>query len=323
MGAWRHVNPITGISSGVDFPTKEEAERVADSFVESGQTPRYNVVYQEQTIPRRTDRMRSSFHRFHLAAGDHFDTTTDAYTYVEARERGKSPSEALKMVRVEANIRDVLKFSADFDGAPYQYPDDAYDVDVEALARVTAGPMLNVVNPNGSHPDGTVRVPEGAKVRAFVYRDQGHGIDEDECYGDADIAAWKADEWKFVGVSAVVTLADGSEGESAVWGVEQGDYWPGSDEYDIWHVVPDMIYEALRTAEREASRAAQIAFDQERRPGLDYILLLASDDPVKRDLEVTCDRCSEHLCDAEHGDSMRVLLDVAQGHQCPIDFFKP
>ncbi|MFE5342590.1 hypothetical protein ACFQ80_20375 [Isoptericola sp. NPDC056578] len=41
-----------------------------------------------------------------------------------------------------------------------------------------------------------------------------------------------------------------------------------------------------------------------------------SDDPVKTDLELTCTACESVLCDVEHGDSIEVLLSVAEGHVC-------
>lgn len=44
---------------------------------------------------------------------------------------------------------------------------------------------------------------------------------------------------------------------------------------------------------------------------------LQSDDGVKRDLELTCTVCGEHLCDVEHDDELGVLVLVAQGHECP------
>lgn len=36
----------------------------------------------------------------------------------------------------------------------------------------------------------------------------------------------------------------------------------------------------------------------------------------KLDLEMHCDRCRTHLCDAEHGDTMNVLARVALEHVC-------
>ena len=56
------------------------------------------------------------------------------------------------------------------------------------------------------------------------------------------------------------------------------------------------------------------------RPGLALIAkgfpLLASDDDVKTDLELTCGTCGEPLCDAEAGDDLDTLARVAAGHSC-------
>jgi hypothetical protein len=47
---------------------------------------------------------------------------------------------------------------------------------------------------------------------------------------------------------------------------------------------------------------------------LDDVMLTASDDEVKRDLEVTCLICGAHLCDAQSEDSLTVLVAVAEDH---------
>jgi len=44
--------------------------------------------------------------------------------------------------------------------------------------------------------------------------------------------------------------------------------------------------------------------------------LVASDDPVKTDLELTCLRCGERLCDAEDDDTLSVLVGMARDHVC-------
>lgn len=49
---------------------------------------------------------------------------------------------------------------------------------------------------------------------------------------------------------------------------------------------------------------------------LSRIVLRCSNDPVKTDLEVICERCGGHLCDAEHGDTLKVLVAVATEHIC-------
>lgn len=44
------------------------------------------------------------------------------------------------------------------------------------------------------------------------------------------------------------------------------------------------------------------------------VTLRVSDDSVKQDLEVICDACGVHLCDAEHGDTLETLAEVAREH---------
>jgi hypothetical protein len=43
--------------------------------------------------------------------------------------------------------------------------------------------------------------------------------------------------------------------------------------------------------------------------------LRASSDIVKTDLELICERCGSHLCDAQHGDSLENLAGVALDHR--------
>lgn len=47
--------------------------------------------------------------------------------------------------------------------------------------------------------------------------------------------------------------------------------------------------------------------------------LVASTDAVKRDLELTCTACNEHLCDAEDDDTLGSLVNMATRHarSCP------
>ena len=46
-------------------------------------------------------------------------------------------------------------------------------------------------------------------------------------------------------------------------------------------------------------------------------VLRVSQDPAKVDLELVCDVCETHLCDAEHGDELATLVSVAESHRCP------
>lgn len=52
---------------------------------------------------------------------------------------------------------------------------------------------------------------------------------------------------------------------------------------------------------------------------LDNFVCRASSDSVKTDLELTCRKCEEHICDVEDGDSIQVLMDVIENHQCTTE----
>ncbi len=43
--------------------------------------------------------------------------------------------------------------------------------------------------------------------------------------------------------------------------------------------------------------------------------LRVSEDPAKVDLELICEACGTHICDAEHGDSLEVLASTALDHR--------
>ncbi|MEV3999169.1 hypothetical protein ACFYPK_32720 [Streptomyces halstedii] len=43
--------------------------------------------------------------------------------------------------------------------------------------------------------------------------------------------------------------------------------------------------------------------------------MLASDDPVKTDLELTHTRCGERLCDAEADDTLLMLIEMVADHE--------
>lgn len=51
-------------------------------------------------------------------------------------------------------------------------------------------------------------------------------------------------------------------------------------------------------------------------PRLERFECLQSDDDLKRDLELTCVDCGEHICDVEVGDGLGVLARTALDHHC-------
>mgnify|MGYP003387095678 CR=1 FL=1 len=52
---------------------------------------------------------------------------------------------------------------------------------------------------------------------------------------------------------------------------------------------------------------------------LDRFELRASGDAAKRDLELVCTACDEHICDAEANDTLSSLARMAAGHTCTVD----
>ena len=51
---------------------------------------------------------------------------------------------------------------------------------------------------------------------------------------------------------------------------------------------------------------------------LNRFKVVVSDDGAKRDPELHCTMCGEHLCDVEHGDTLETLVDVADNHVCKV-----
>lgn len=208
--------------------------------------------------------------RTRWTAANHFANLQDARTYADARARGEAPALALYRVRTEQACRETL--TIDLDGwsdpaAPYgmRELEAVYDVDAAALERHT---RLRYVGATGVDNltrveigDPRLTLPPGATVRLYVYHDGDSTPDDADCYSPEDVQAWRDDAWHYVGTSAVVTLADGTTGEAAVWGMETGDYWPGTDEADVWEPVEELIGEALAAALEAAPDVSAVIGD--------------------------------------------------------------
>lgn len=178
--------------------------------------------------------------------------------YVAARERGETVPAALTRARAELvahrvltyNYEDTVAPNYEDTVAPWSDPLDTYDVDPRELSRVTSDPrtatLAGVVRDadTGELILSPVILPYGATARVYVEGDLDANPTELECYSSEDVGAWGDDRWRYVVLSAVVTLADGRRGEAALGGVETGNYWPGSEAAQIWHAVPDLIREA-------------------------------------------------------------------------------
>ncbi|MFD4356846.1 hypothetical protein ACFWPX_30140 [Nocardia sp. NPDC058518] len=73
---------------------------------------------------------------------------------------------------------------------------------------------------------GTV---DGFTIRAAMHDDTTATPHREKCYSPADIAAWKADEWSYVGIVVTASLAGVDLGEDSVWGMEYGTLGNGKD----------------------------------------------------------------------------------------------
>lgn len=250
MGVW------TIDDSATTFPTYQAAQKAMSSraerglYVASGHPPRYR----DQTIPRRPEYMPASFYRFALAGADHYSDPHEAHAYVDAREHGETPTLAHSRALAERVVRAVLSPSDVTNDGPYGTALDVYDVDIDALMHTTADPKLDALTGTahdavtGARILSPLDIPEGATVRVWVHADEDGDAHHEMLSGFVDaeaLDAWRRDQWAYVGVVALVELPDGRSAFDAVWGVERGDYWPGSPEAQVWHVIPGLVREAL------------------------------------------------------------------------------
>ena len=173
--------------------------------------------------------------------------------YAAARERGETVSLAHYRARLETHAAAILE-DVDPWGADALEIDrdalEAYRVDLEAYALTTAG-----------WPRGPLEIPPGASAVVHVYRDDDSSPDDVDCLEPADVEAWRADRWQYVGHVVRVILCDGTTGEASLWGSEHGDYWHGSDRAQSWDIVgpsSDLIAEALADALEHAPDVSRV-----------------------------------------------------------------
>lgn len=104
---------------------------------------------------------------------------------------------------------------------------------------------------------GTTFTQDGWTIRVGTEPDDVSSVADADCYTPAQIAAWKADEWSFVGC-VVTAEREGIElGRAALWSMESG-YWTYTDQDDrvLGHgyvgpyteAVDDLIAEAIADA---------------------------------------------------------------------------
>jgi hypothetical protein len=79
---------------------------------------------------------------------------------------------------------------------------------------------------------------DGLTYRIALYHDIDASPLDAECYDEDDIEAWRDERWHYYGVVVKLTGQAG-EGEASLWGVEIGDYWPGSEEAQVWLAIVD------------------------------------------------------------------------------------
>lgn len=183
-------------------------------------------------------------------------TPTSASAYAAARANGRTVTGALSIARGVRVAHSVMQ-----DADAYGETLAAYEIDADRLAEVTADPVLDALCGTLTTREGRrvlhpVRIPEGASVRVEVKRDDDITPDQYDAYDVDDVDAWRADDWQYVYLVATVTLTDGRTGTGAIGGVEMGAHWPGTDESQVWHVVPGIIAEALQDA--GLPRAAEV-----------------------------------------------------------------
>lgn len=87
-------------------------------------------------------------------------------------------------------------------------------------------------------------------IRATIHYDGHTRPDDYECYSPEIIAAWRRDEWRYVGVVLSVHLDDLELDARAasLWGVDCN--FPGGDNLYLSECADDLLPEALERAEQ-------------------------------------------------------------------------
>jgi len=176
-----------------------------------------------------------------------------------------------------------------------------YIIDADALDRVTSKPLTNVTNADGSPVTRGITLPDDVTAVVTLSYDDGRtpGEDGEDCYSADDVAAWRENEWTFQTVTVTLTDDDGRELSYATCGcVEVGDYWPGTEESQVWHVVPDLVSEAWDEVreQREADAAAEELAISDAAASRDALNALR--DALEASEKLTPDDAGYHLSEA-------------------------
>lgn len=172
--------------------------------------------------------------------------------YRQARREGMSVSRAFTRAMSERIAHRILPPSQTWDHGSTT----GWRVDASELAAATTDPRTDAFF--GIMCDGTtgerilsrVTLPTDARATITVRDDvDGDPRMDGDCYSPDDVAAWQADQWRYVTVEAHVSLPDGRSDTAIMGGVETGEHWGTSLEASILHTVAGLISEALAGAE--------------------------------------------------------------------------
>jgi hypothetical protein len=65
---------------------------------------------------------------------------------------------------------------------------------------------------------------DGFDLRAELVPDYDGSTDDSDCYTPKQIAAWRNDDWRFVGIIVTASREGIDLGSASIWGTEYGDY---------------------------------------------------------------------------------------------------
>lgn len=113
---------------------------------------------------------------------------------------------------------------------------------------------------------------DGFAIEAVIVPDLDANPDEADCYDEADKAAWRRDEWSYVGTIVTASQHGVELGSSSLWGSEYG-FSPGwgrfispldgEGETFVNGYGPSLIQEAIDEAKTIAARIAASASAKE------------------------------------------------------------
>jgi hypothetical protein len=97
---------------------------------------------------------------------------------------------------------------------------------------------------------------DGFDFRATVHADDDTSPTDYDCYSAEQIAAWRADEWRFVGVEVTASAAGVELGDASLWGVDCN--FPGGTNDHLREVAADLETEALAAARAKLEQLRKV-----------------------------------------------------------------